>query len=68
MIVKPFKNPAVIYQNPDGAYDIAEPAICISTDANGLIVVQQGSGTILINMASVNEFCKSLLAALATSS
>jgi len=62
MIVRQFNNPVVLYQTPDGEYEIAEPAICISTDASGLIVVQQGGDTILINRASVKELCKALLA------
>ena len=64
MIVKPYRNAVVIYQSPDDEVSVSEHAIVLSEYAGGLIILQQGDATILVNRASVEELRKALLAAL----
>jgi len=61
MIVTQFKHPHVMYQTPDDdEMHISEPAIAACVDASGLIILQQGNDTLLVNRASVPELCKLL--------
>lgn len=56
-----FNNPRVLFQTADDeSMEIPEPAIAASTDATGLIVLEQEGRGILVNRASVPELVKLL--------
>lgn len=59
-ITRQYQNPLIVSQTPDTEYDIAEPAIGISTDANGLICMAQSGDTILLNPSTVTDLIKAL--------
>lgn len=60
MITKLFNHARTLWQKPDGEYEFPEQAISGSTDAIGLIVLEQEGATIRINRASVHELCAML--------
>ncbi len=60
MICKLFNRAQVLYQTADDDFDIAEPAIGVSIDDSGIIVLQQEGSSIVINRGTVNELCKVL--------
>jgi hypothetical protein len=59
MIARPLINARVVYQK-DTENSIPEPAIAVSVDANGLIVLQQGNQELLINHESVKDLFKAI--------
>lgn len=66
MITKLYREPHVLYQNADdGGFHVPEQAIAASVDSGGLIILEQGEDTIIVNRSSVPELCK-LLRTLAT--
>lgn len=60
MIRELFSQPQILFQTPDEDFGVPEPAIGISIDTSGTIVLQQESDTILVNRASVRELCEVL--------
>lgn len=60
MIVRQYRNPLVVFQKPDTDDSLAEPAIAVSTDAGGLIILNQEGRDILINRASLPDLIKAL--------
>jgi len=59
-ITRQYQNPLIVSQTPDGEYGIAEPAIGISTDSNGLIYMAQDGDTIILNHRTVTDLIKAL--------
>lgn len=60
MIIRQNNSPRVVFQTPDDADSIAEPAIAASRDANGLIILNQEGRDLIINRASVPELVRVL--------
>ena len=58
-IVSPLKNARVLYQK-NSETGIPEPAITVSVDAGGLIILEQGKETILLEPESVKELFKAI--------
>jgi hypothetical protein len=61
MITKLFTKPHIVWQtadDPDCA--IAEPALAVSLDASGLIVIEQEGRQLILNQSTVRELNKLL--------
>lgn len=60
MIARQHRNPLVVFQTPDDAGGIAEPAIAASHDDMGLIILNQEGREILINRATAPDLVRAL--------
>lgn len=59
-ITKLFNSPSVLSQTPDDNCNVPEPAVAVSHDANPILVIAQDGHEIMLNLNSVNEFCRLL--------
>ena len=57
MITKLFNHARTLWQKSDDDFAFPVPAISGSTDAGGLIVLEQEGRYIIINRASAKELC-----------
>lgn len=60
MITHMHNHPRLITQTTDNECEIPEPAIGVSQDSSGLIVLVQEGREILIDKSTVNDLCKAL--------
>lgn len=59
-IEKLFFAPHLVYQTPDDAMDIAEPAVAVHYDSAPVVVISQEGRDIVLNPASINDLCRAL--------
>lgn len=59
-VTKLFKSPSVLSQTPDDDCNVPEPAIAVSHDESPILVIAQEGQEIMLNLNSVNEFCRLL--------
>lgn len=61
MVVELLKKPHVLYQKPDGEFDLPEAAITACVDTGGVVVLGQEGREIVINRASAKELAKLII-------
>ena len=59
MIVRPLKNARVVYQK-GSEHGVPEPAITVSVDASGLVILEQAKDTILLEPEMAKELFKAI--------
>lgn len=64
MIVAQYKSPYVVYQTADTEMNVPEPAIAISTDASGLVIINQEGREVVLNRASIRDLIRAINLAL----
>jgi len=52
-----YRHAKVLWQKEDEELALPEPAVAASLDANDLICLEQQEDTIILNLASLEDFC-----------